>query len=251
MTTPDETPQERPSPGPRPGNYGEISPGVPRYGQYAPEGWQPPSSADANTPGNPEYDAGPSSGLPPASAYPGFQGAGYQNKDTALPHRGSGPVPPGQHLAAPRQVAIASRLVMAAGVLQGLSGVLLLFVLLLPSLRTGMIDAMKAALPSDPAYDTLLADPAMISGLLVGATIFSLAAAAVYFWLAAKIRKGANWARTTGLVLAIVSLLALVQPNVFTIAQVGLGVVAMIILFRSPAKEYFARRVQGNGPHGY
>ena len=248
MTTPDETPQERPSPGPRPGNYGEIAPGVPRYGQYAPEGWQPPSSADAN---DPAQESGTASGLPPASAYPGFQGAGYQNKDTALPHRGSGPVPPGQHLAAPRQVAIASRLVTAAGVLQALSGVLLLFVLFVPSVRTGMIETMKAALPSDPAYDTLLADPAMISGLLVGATIFSLAAAAVYFWLAAKIRKGANWARTTGLVLAIVSLLALTQPNVFTIIQVGLGVVAIVILFRSPAKEYFTKGIQGNGPRGY
>lgn len=251
MTTPDETPQERPTPGPRSGHYGEISPGVPRYGQYAPEGWVPPSSADPNTPGNPGHDGGPSSGLPPASAYPGFQGAGSQNKDSTLPHRGSGPVPPGQHLAAPRQVRLASHLVMAAGALQGLSGVLLLFVLFLPSVRTTLIDAMKAALPSDPAYDTLLADSAMITGLLVAATILSLVAAAVYFWLATKIRKGANWARTTGLVLAIVSLLALTQPNVFTIVQVGLGVVAMIILFRSPAREYFAKHVQGNGPHGY
>ncbi|NVM93483.1 hypothetical protein [Arthrobacter wenxiniae] len=228
MTTPDETPQERPTPGPGPGHYGEIAPGVPRYGQYAPEGWRPPQSAD------PAHDAGPSQGLPPASAYPG-----------------SGPVPPGQHLAAPRQVAVSSRLIMAAGGLQALSGLLLLFVLFLPSVRTTMLDALKSALPSDPAYDTLMADQSAITGLLVGATVLSLIAAAVYFWLAVKIRRGAGWARTTGLVLSIVSLLALTQPNVFTVVQVGLGLVAVIILYRSPAKEYFARRVPGNGPHGY
>ncbi len=247
MTTPDETPQERPTPGPRPGHYGEIAPGVPRYGQYAPEGWVPPSSADA--PNKPGHDAGTSQGLPPAAAYPGYGGPGYNG--TGLPHRGTGPVPPGQHLAAPRPVAVASRLVMAAGTLQALSGVLLLFVLFLPAARTTLIDALKSALPSDPSYDSVLADQAAITGLLVAATVLSLIAAVVYFWLAVKIRRGAGWARTTALVLAIVSLLALTQPNIFTIVQVGLGIVAVIILYRSPAKEYFARRVPGNGPHGY
>ncbi len=241
MSTPDETPQERPKTGP--GHYGEVSPGVPRYGQYAPKGWQPPSSTDAtNTP----HDGGPPAGLPPASAYPG-----YRNNNADFPHRGAGPVPAGQHLAAPRQVAVASRLLMAAGTLQALSGVLLLFVLFLPSVRITMVDAMRAALPSDPAYDTLLTDPAVVTGLLVSATILSLVAAAAYFWLATKIRRGAPWARTTGLVLAIVSLLALTQPNIFTIVQVGLGAAAMIILFRSPAKEYFAKSIPGKGPHGY
>jgi hypothetical protein len=248
MTTPDETPQERPTPGPRPGNYGEISPGVPRYGQYAPEGWQPPSSADPN---NPKNDAGPSQGLPPASAYPGYGGPGYggpgnQNSGGQLPYRGSGPVPPGQHLAAPRRVVAASRLIMAAGALQALSGLLLLLVLFLPSAQTTMVDALKSALPSDPAYDTVLADPGTITSLLVSATVLSLIAAVVYFWLARKIRRGARWARTTALVLSIVSLLGLTQPNIFTIVQVGLGIVAVIILFRSPAKEYFDK-----GPRGY
>lgn len=245
MTTPDETPQERPTHGPGPGHYGEIAPGVPRYGRYAPEGWRPPQSAD------PAHDAGPSQGLPPASAYPGYGAPGQQRKGAVPPYRGSGPVPPGQHLAAPRKVAVSSRLIMAAGGLQALSGLLLLFVLFLPSVRTTMLDALKSALPSDPAYDTLMADQSAITGLLVGATVLSLIAAAVYFWLAVKIRRGAGWARTTGLVLSIVSLLALTQPNVFTVVQVGLGLVAVIILYRSPAKEYFARRVPGNGPHGY
>ncbi|NVM99779.1 hypothetical protein [Arthrobacter sp. SDTb3-6] len=250
MTTPDETPQERPASGPRPGHYGEVSPGVPRYGQYAPEGWQPPSSTEAN------HDAGPSRGLPPASAYPGYggpdyRGSGSQANGGKLPPRGAGPVPPGQHLAAPRPVALASRLIMAAGALQALSAVLLLFVLFLPAARSTLIDALTSALPSDPAYSSLLADQSAITGLLVAATVLSLIAAVAYFWLAVKIRRGAGWARTTGLVLAIVSLAALTQPNIFTIVQVGLGVVGIIILFRSPAKEYFAKRVPGNGPHGY
>lgn len=233
MTTPDEQPHERPATGERPGSYGEIAPGVPRYGQYAPEGWVPPSSVN-----NGKDDAGTSSGLPPVSAYPGFKG---------------GPVPstPGTHFAAPKLVVIACRFIKTAGALQALSGLLLLMVVFFPAVRATMVDALKAALPSDPAYDSLLADPAMVSSLLAFSAVLSLAGAASYFWLASKIRKGAGWARTTALVLACISLVALIQPNVFTIIQVGLGVVAMVILYRSPSKEYFAKKVQGGGPHGY
>ncbi|MGO4383125.1 hypothetical protein [Specibacter sp. RAF43] len=245
MTTPDEQPQERPTPGPRPGHYGEISPGVPRYGQYAPQGWAPPSH-DAQAPGAKgtsdagTSDAGTSFGLPPAAAYPGFQGG-------ARP----GPVPPGTPLIAPRQVVRATRLIALAGLIQAGSGLLLLAVLFLPAGRSIMVDAMKSAMPKDPAYDSLFADPGLVTTLLVLAMLVSLVGAAAYFWLAAKIRRGRNWARTTAAVLAGVSLLGLVQPNFLAMLQVGLGVIAMIILFRSPAKEYFATPHPGGGPRGY
>jgi len=233
MTTPDEQPQERPANGYQPGSYGEIAPGVPRYGQYAPEGWVPPSSGP-----NGANDAGTPNGANPSPAYPGFQG-------------GPGPVATQPHFAAPKQVVVASRLIIAAGALQALSGLLLLLVLFIPSVRASMVDTLKAALPNDPAYSSMLADATMVSSLLAFAAVISLAAAASYFWLAVKIRRGANWARTTGLVLACISLIALVQPNIFTIIQIGLGAVAMILLYRSPAKEYFAKRNPGGGPRGY
>lgn len=244
MTTPEEQPHERPATGP--GNYGEIAPGVPRYGQYAPEGWVSPVEASASgvTP-----DAGASSAQPPASAYPGFQGnmppgAGY-------PHRGAGPIPSGAHFAAPKQVAMATRFIQLAGLLQALSAVLLVVVLLVPAVRTTMTDALKSSMPNGASYDAVFDDPSLISVVLVMAAVLSIVGAAVYFWLAAKIRKGANWARTTGLVLAIISLVALTQPNIFTILQIGLGLAAMVILYRSPAKEYFTKAPVDRGPHGY
>ncbi|WP_104086355.1 hypothetical protein [Arthrobacter sp. GMC3] len=233
MTTPDEQPQERPANGHQPGSYGEIAPGVPRYGQYAPEGWVPPSAAPSGS-----NDAGASHGAYPNPVYPGFQG-------------GPGPIATQTHYAAPKQVVVACRLITIAGAFQAVSGLLLLLVLMLPSVRASMIDTLKAALPNDPAYASMLADDSMISSLLVSAAVISLVAAAIYFWLAAKIRRGANWARTTALVLACISLLALVQPNIFTIIQIGLGAGAMIVLYRSPAKEYFAQRNPGGGPRGY
>ncbi|MGA7207163.1 MAG: hypothetical protein WBX27_21325 [Specibacter sp.] len=240
MTTPDEQPQERPATGPRPGNYGEIAPGVPRYGQYAPEGWTPPTESPV---------PGAAPGLPPSATYPGFQGGPPQGP--GYPHRGAGPIPPGAHFAAPKQVVLATRFIQMAGVLQALSAVLLLVVLLVPAVRTTMIDALKSSMPNGASYDAVFADPSMVTVVLVMAAILSVVGASAYFWLAAKIRKGASWARTTGLVLAIISLLALTQPNVFTILQIGLGVAAMVILYRSPAKEYFAKAPANKGPHGY
>lgn len=245
MTTPDEQAHQQPaaSPGPGPGNYGEISPGVPRYGQYAPEGWVPPSAAPSGA-----TDSGvPSNRLPAASAYPGYQGGMGGAGSTGDPTVQT-------HLAAPRQVVLASRLLMVAGALQTLSGLLLLLVLFMPALRSTMVDALKAAVPSGPVYAdayNMLADPSFVAAILITATVISLVGAAIYFWLAVKIRKGANWARVTGLVLACISLFALVQPNILTIVQIGLGVGAMVILYRSPAKEYFAKRGFGKGPHGY
>lgn len=224
----------------RRGSYGEIAPGVPRYGQYAPEGWVSPASL-----GSP--DAGSSLARPAASTYPGF--AGSNGPNTGLPHRGPGPLPPGVHFAAPRPVVWASRLIMAAGALQLVSALLLMAVLFLPTARTTVVDALKSAMPSDPSYAQLLSEPAFVTSVLVIAAIVSLLGAVIYFGLAAKIRKGANWARITALVLAAVSLLGLVQPNYLAILQIGLGVIAVAILFRSPAKEYFAGPAKG--PRGY
>jgi len=230
MTTPDEKPQERPAPGA--GHYGEISPGVPRYGQYAPEGWQPPS---------PEAPAGPHQ-PPSAPNYPGFGGQQPSAPiGTPLPHRGAGSLPPGQHLAPPARVILACRLIMGAGVLQALSGILLVVLLVLPSGQALFTDAIKTAGANNPELATALNDPSLLTTALVLAAIISVAAAATYFWLASAIRKGRNWARTTALVLGCLSLFLLTQPNVFSIVQVLLGVVAVALLFRSPAKEYFIK----------
>ncbi|ALO65351.1 hypothetical protein AS189_01150 [Arthrobacter alpinus] len=225
MSTPGEKPQEPTQP--VPGSYGEIAPGVPRYGQYAPAGWEPPQDVKdaqaANT---------PPSALAPAAAYPGFQGAA----SGAPAGVAGGPL---EHLAAPKQVSLAVRLIKLAGIMQAVSAVALIFVMFVPAGKAIMVEALNTAMADNPAFTEIYADPALINTVVYMAFVLSVALSVVYFWLAAKIRRGANWARTTALVLACFSLLALLQASPVSILQVGLGVVAVIILFRSPAKEFF------------
>lgn len=233
MTTPGEDPQEHPTP--LPGSYGEIAPGVPRYGQYAPVGWEPPQDVKdaqkANT---------PPSALPPAAAYPGFKGSQSGGPAT-------NPGAPLEHLAAPKQVTLAVRLIKLAGVMQAISAVALIFVLFIPSVKSAMLDTLRTTMADNPAFVDLYSDPNLINTALYIAFIVSLAMAVVYFWLAAKIRRGTNWARTTALVLACLSLLVLAQPSPLVIIQVVLGAVAIIILFRSPAKEFFLAHKANKG----
>lgn len=221
MTTSGEEPQERPTP--RAGSYGEIAPGVPRYGEYAPAGWEPPQDVKdaqaANTPPAP---------LPPAAAYPGYQGAQQVV-----------PLVAGPHLAPPKPLLVAVRLMQLAGVLQLLSTLAVVLVLFVPSLRDVAVNTIQAATSGDPTLAGFYADPAMMNTLLYTAFVLSVLGSIAYFYLAKKIRGGANWARITALVLACFSLLALGQPNVLAIVQISLGVIAVILLFRSPSKDYF------------
>lgn len=221
MTTPGEEPQERPTP--LPGSYGEIAPGVPRYGQYAPAGWEPPQDVkDA------QNASLPTSSIPPASSYPGF---GSVQPGT----------PSGQqlHLAPPRQVLTAARLITLAGIMQALSVVALLVVLIVPAAKTAVMEVLLNSMAGTPGVAELYSDPTVVNTVLFLAFVFSLAMAATYFWLAREIRRGTGWARTTSLVLGGLSLVFLAQANPLVIAQVALGLVGVFLLYRSPAKEFF------------
>ncbi|MDQ0277862.1 hypothetical protein QO003_002165 [Arthrobacter silviterrae] len=248
MTTPDEQPQERPTPGP--GHYGEIAPGVPRYGQYAPAGWQPPQPTD---PATPPHDAGTASALPPASAYPGYQGSpqgpGYQN--TNFTHRGSGPLPTGSHYAPPRRVVLASRLIMAAGALQALALVLWLVAMGMPSGQDMIRSVVEQSLASNPQAAAGIPAQTLINVVAAMLAVFQAVAVGFYFWMAWAVRKGRRWARTLSLVLAVVSIVMVpegVAYSYYSIARILLGIVAVVILLRPPARDYFAKGPQrGSG----
>ena len=216
MTTPGEESTERPAAAP--GNYGEVSPGVPRYGQYAPAGWEPPQEVK-------DAQKASLSNMPPANSYPGFGGA-----------TPSGPVQP---LGVPRNVMVAARLIMLAGVIQALSVVALVAVLVVPALKASVIEVLQSSMASTPAVTDAYSDPALVNAALFIALVISVAMTVTYFWLARAIRRGASWARTTALVLGIMSFAFLVQPNVLAIAQIVLGLVGVFLLYRSPAKEFF------------
>ncbi len=216
MTTPGEESTERPPAAP--GNYGEISPGVPRYGQYAPAGWEPPQEVK-------DAQKASLSNMSPASAYPGFGGA--------TPNASAAP------LGAPAKVLVAARLIMLAGVIQAMSVVALLAVLVVPTLKASVLEVLQSSMAGTPAVAEAYSDPALVNAALFIALVISLAMAVTYFWLARAIRRGATWARTTALILGIMSFAFLVQPNLLAIAQIVLGLVGVFLLYRSPAKEFF------------
>lgn len=232
MTTPGEEPQEHPPV--IPGSYGEISPGVPRYGQYAPAGWEPPQDVkDAQAALGGQAGHGPASALPAASNYPGFKG-----NNAANPVAG-GADDPSSPLAPPARVILSVRLIMAAGVLQAMSVAALLLMMVIPSVKASVLETLRASMSDYPAVAEVYSDPAIVNAALFMALVISIAMTAVYFWLATKIRRGANWARTTALVLACLSLLMLGQLNPLGFVQIALGLVAVFMLHRSPAKEFF------------
>ena len=223
MSTPGEEPQEQtppaPSSPPIPGSYGEISPGVPRYGQYAPAGWELPQEVK---------DAQAGANLPPALAYPG------------PPVSQSGIASPGgAQLAPPARVRMACRLIVAAGIMQALSVLVLLVVLLVPAAKAPVLDVLQETLAASPELAAVYSDAALLDTILFLGFVLSIVMTASYFLLARAIRKGSNGARTTALVLALFSLLLLGQLNPVAIVQIVLGLVAVFLLYRSPAKEFF------------
>ncbi len=192
MSTPEEEPPTGPQP-PGPGHYGEISPGVPRYGEYAPPGYQPPAIEP----------------VPP-----------------------SAPLPGSTRQAAPRQVEVAFRLILAAAVIEALLVILGGLALITPAGQSTAGQMLRNAGITD---DSLL-QPLLITAFVIGAVSVGL-----YVLLAYQIRRGRNWARITGAVLAGVSLLSLLQPDLVTAVQMVLGIVAIILVFLPTVRGYFRR----------
>lgn len=232
MSTPGEEPHEQtpsssgtPS---TPGSYGEIAPGVPRYGQYAPDGWEPPQEikdAQARTSAN--------APLAPAPMYPGFKGA--QSGQAAVM---------GEPLAPPNKVIVATRMIMAAGVLQLLGLVVWAIAMTTPTGQELIRAAVEQSIANNPqaladtgvTEDQLFASAAALLAIMQGICVV------LYFWIAAKLRRGRTWARTVALILAIISIALVPDGGTYTLysgARIILGLIAVFILFRSPAKEFF------------
>lgn len=223
MTSPEEEPRPEPEPGQEPkpkgtpglGSYGEIAPGVPRYGQYAPEGYRPP------TQGQPPAE--PRTGIPAAGGTYTGPTAGWQSGRAAS--NGNGTL-----LAAPRPVEMAFRLILLAGLIEAIVVVLGLVAFMTPTGQSTALQVLK---------DMGLEDQSLLQPLLITSLALSAVGVVLYVLIAFQIRKGRNWARITGAVFAALSVFSLLQPNIITIVQVLLGIVAEVILFRAPAKDYF------------
>jgi hypothetical protein len=218
------SPHDENQPQPRPGSYGEIAPGVPRYGQYAPEGFRPPQG-----PGPDAHLRGPAGQpLPPGYAPPPGHPAGQAGSGPGGGRaNGSGNPKP------PRPVLVAFQLILLAAALEVFALAGAIYALVSPSGQNELRLALS---------EMGVADQGLLQPVLIIAVVFVALAVGVYVLIAFQIRKGRNWARITGAVLAGLSLLNLLQPTLPTLIQVSLGVVAIVLTFAPTASGYFKRR---------
>lgn len=224
MSTHGEEPQEQPAS--RPGSYGEIAPGVPRYGQYAPVGWEPPQDVIDAQKGTSQPGS-----ITPSSAYPGFAGIQPGAREES-----------GAPTEAPKRVLLATKFIMAAGILQLIALLIWAFALSTPGGQEVLRSAVGQAMATNPEAAATVSAQQLFITVAIFMGIIQLTCAAGYFWIAAKLRRGRNWARTTALVFAIVSIVLVPEGGSYAFysgARIILGLVAVFMLFRSPAKEFF------------
>ncbi|AJT41929.1 DUF6264 family protein [Psychromicrobium lacuslunae] len=204
---------------PRRGQFPEIAPGVPRYGQYAPAGYQSPfeqeqaKQAAAQQPQN-----GPAGTTPAQAPQPGTSTAA------------------GAARSVPRQITSAFALIMLAGVIALFSAISSIFVANSPELRAELIKQINAY-PQLAGADLDIS--AIITMSIVFAVVIGFASVALYLLIAFKIRAGKNWARILGTVLAAISLLSLISFNPLVILQVGFGIFGMIYCWLPANRDYF------------
>lgn len=216
----------------------------PQYGVRLPEGQRPAPQQRPDQPSQP-YTGGQVP--PPAPGQYGQQGSygqpspysqpgPYQQNPYQQPHPQSG----GDVSTPPRSIMVAFGLILAAGVLTLVSGIILVTTPT-PQLTT-MLEQMYA---SDPMLSEQLAG----SGLSVAALadmaksiglVIMVIMVAVYALIAFFIRKGSNGARITGTVLAGLSLIGLVNADLLSMLTILLGAGGIVAAWLRPSSQYIA-----------
>lgn len=243
--------QDRPENNDRPHQDG-AQPGPqdqepPRYGVRLPQGQQP------QQPQRPAGDPSPygqSSGQyppPPPGAYgqPGQAGTppghGQQGPYAQQPPYGvpaPGMQPAGSPGNPPKQIVIAFGLILAAGALTLLAGIILL-----ATPVNEMTRMLQEAIESDPT----LREQMQVTGIEVGAlaqmsktlaVVFMAIGVLLYALIAIFIRKGSNGARITGTVLAAISLIGLFGGDILGTVTVLLGAAGIVLAWLRPSSDY-------------
>ena len=185
-----------------PGQFPEIAPGVPRYGQYAPEGYVPPNQQVQPNQAEPVPD--------PHSPPPWQSAAATPAGVPALVQRGF-------------------VMIIAAAIVHLAISVIGLFQI--PQMRSVVLESMARF----PELNASMADTVITLSF-----VFNAIGLALYLLVAFNLRAGKRWARMLGTVLAVLSLTMLVGSP-FAIVQVGLGVLGIVYCWLAPSREYFKR----------
>lgn len=208
---------------------GQGSPGQPAYGQYG-----QPDQGNAQGYGQPGQ-----ANLPPlGQSYPNQQHYGYAQQP-AGGQPGYGSATTGKP-ARPSQINAAFWLIMAAGFMTLVQGLILVIV---PN--SVIMDAVNEAMATqDPSMNQDLKDAgldmaSMIGPMKIAVLFIMLIGAGIYTLIATFIRKGSNGARITGTILAVISLAGLLsQFDLLAFLAIALGIAGIVCAWLRPSSEY-------------
>ncbi|MFP3467037.1 hypothetical protein [Leifsonia sp. SIMBA_070] len=208
MTNPDDESTPRPA-----GPAGAGEPTTP-----PPPAETPSSTGQAST--GQGFPAAP----PPPPAFPAASGAPYGAPVAA-------PTEP------PRNVNIAFWLFVAGAVLSVISGIIT--IVSIQGQRAQFLDAVRNSKQSGSVDAQSVAD-AVIAGATVWAIVTLIFWAVTLVLFAFFMRRGANWARIVLTVLAVLSLLNIINGFGTGFLEFALAVVGVVLIWLRSSTEYFA-----------
>ncbi|MEE2522198.1 hypothetical protein V1639_03810 [Pseudarthrobacter sp. J75] len=215
--------------------YGQQSPPPPQYGQNAPQYGEQPPQYGQNAP---QYGQNGQ----PYGQQPGYgQQAPYGQPAAPFGYPSEQPQPAGPG-GVPQMVNISFWLIIAAGVISVISMLIALASIDTPAVRGMIEDQLQASGADIPWSD--------IRGVMTGTlVVFAIIAAALYALVAFNVRKGKNWARILGTVLAAFSVFSLFPISLTSLASL-MGIVAIVLLYLPQSAPYFRKALPFSNPYG-
>jgi hypothetical protein len=209
--------------------YGQNAPQQPQYGQNAPQ--QP--QYGQNAPQQPQY--GQQSSAPSPFGQAQSAKSPYGQSPYGQPPYGYPSEQPqgGTGAGAPQLVNTSFWMILGAGVLSVLSVLLTIPTLDDPVMRNTFEEQLRGS-GQNVAFDD-------VKGFIIGTmVVFALIGAGLYALVAFNVRKGRNWARILGTVLAALSVFSLFPLGLNTL--VGLvGIAAIVMLYMPASAPYFQK----------
>ncbi|MFF2843060.1 hypothetical protein [Paenarthrobacter sp. NPDC057981] len=204
-------------------------PAAPQYGQQS----QPPAAPQYGQPAAPQYGQQSPYGQTGTSPY--AQAPQY-GQDTNWPSQQPGPS------TVPQMVTIAFWLIVGAAAIWLISIFISIAAMNDPSFRNMFEEQMSAGGAADVRFED-------VKGFIVGVMVaLGVIGAGLYALVAINVRKGKNWARILGTVLAALSIFALVPLSLATLSAL-LGIAAIVLLYLPASAPYFRKTQQFGNPY--
>lgn len=210
-------------------------PAAPQYGQQS----QPPAAPQYGQPAAPQYGQQTPYGQQSPYGQPGsspYGQAPQYGQDTNWPSQQPGPS------TVPQMVTIAFWLIVGAAAIWLISIFISIAAMNDPAFRSMFEEQLAAGGAADLRFED-------VKGFIVGVMIaLGVIGAGLYALVALNVRKGKNWARILGTVLAALSIFALVPLSLATLSAL-LGIAAIVLLYLPASAPYFRKTQQFGNPY--